>query len=191
MNQRLQEIDIPSLERLQAQCLWFHDGHVVGRGPEQMVAAELGLRAFAWQEGQPAPTIRPGSWKMQILLARGMAVQPLARILPDAEGYLPAGGNISDWDVGRGPAPRRRNHSGIGLLLRPLESTTDFGVAGVPGCADHCRGNSEPGGPAAVTPRSGLPSRCPGARETANRGDFRPAAGDSLFAAIQPRTHAR
>lgn len=66
MNQRLQEIDIPSLERLQAQCLWFHDGHVVGRGPEQMVAAELGLRAFAWQEGQPAPTIRPGSWKMQI-----------------------------------------------------------------------------------------------------------------------------
>jgi hypothetical protein len=29
------------------------------------------------------------------------------RIQPDAEGYLPAGGNISDWEVGRGPG-----HSG-------------------------------------------------------------------------------
>jgi hypothetical protein len=102
MSLRLEEIDIPSLERLQEECLWFRNGRAVGRGLERMISAEFDLQAFAWQEGQAQPTIHQGSWKLQILLARGMAVQPLVRFLPDAEGYLPVSGNISDWEVGRG-----------------------------------------------------------------------------------------
>jgi hypothetical protein len=103
MSQRLNEIDIPSLARLQEECSWFRVGRIFGRGPERMVSAELNLQAFAWKEGDVTPMLRPGSWKMQILLVRGMAVQPLVRIQPDAAGYLPASGNISDWEVGRSP----------------------------------------------------------------------------------------
>ncbi|MGA2068501.1 MAG: hypothetical protein ABSG86_26240 [Thermoguttaceae bacterium] len=103
MSQRLDEIDMPCLDRLQAECSWFRVGQVFGRGLERMVSAELDLRAFAWKEGDVTPTLRPGLWKVQILLARGMAVQPLVRVQPDPEGYLPAGGNISDWEVGRAP----------------------------------------------------------------------------------------
>lgn len=99
MDHRIDAIDLPGLDQLQAECPWFRMTRVLGRAAERVVLAEYRVRAFAWQRDQRTPTIRSGPWPSQFVLTRGMALQPLVRVLPDAEEYLPASGNISGWEA--------------------------------------------------------------------------------------------
>jgi hypothetical protein len=110
---RLDEIDIPFLRQMERESPWLKLGGVVGRGLERVVLAEFLLQVFAWRKGQRSPTLRPGPWRCSFVLARGLAVQPIVQIAPDAEGYLPAGGNISDWSVSRGVGPSEQALPGL------------------------------------------------------------------------------
>jgi hypothetical protein len=124
MNPRIDEIELPRLRQLQEECPWFHLGRILGQGSERLVSVEYDLRAFAWQEGELTPTIRSGPWDAQFVLTRGMALQPLVRILPNDERYLPVSGNISDWST-RGD-PRRAREAIPGLVCYADRWSSDF-----------------------------------------------------------------
>jgi len=96
MSRRLDN-DLAALEQLAADCDWLSQPLVVGRDLGRVIRMDFHLRAFAWRRGDPTPVIRCGDWPVQFLLARDLVVQPLVRILPDADVYLPAGANIVDW----------------------------------------------------------------------------------------------
>jgi hypothetical protein len=100
---RLDAIEIPLLTRLQAECDWFALKTVWGHGPSRFLEMELRVPAYAWQKHASTYHLRPGPWTAQIALPRFMIVQPLVRVHPDTDGYLPISGNISDWWVANGP----------------------------------------------------------------------------------------
>jgi hypothetical protein len=100
---RVDEVEIGRLHELARDCDWFQFDRVYGRGLVQTIMVQLQLLVFAWRLGQDEPVLRNRAWSVSLNLARGMAVQPLVLIAADDEGYLPAGGNISDWTPHRGP----------------------------------------------------------------------------------------
>ena len=100
---RVDDVDIPGLRQLDADHDWFEMGRVIGRGLQRTITATLRLQVFAWRRGQNRPELRSGRWNTSLVLARGMAIQPLALVRPDDAGFLPAGGNISDWAPHRDP----------------------------------------------------------------------------------------
>ena len=94
---RVDRVEIGRLRQLAEGCDWLEFVRVYGRGLERTIMVKLHLRVLAWCSGQDEPDLRTGVWSVSLNLARAMVEQPLVLVAPDDEGYLPAGGNISDW----------------------------------------------------------------------------------------------
>jgi hypothetical protein len=100
MDHRIDKAEIPRLKQLESDCNWFHLRRVLGHGRTRLLDAELNVQAFAWRPQDIEPILQPGPWHIQIALANGLVVQPMVRIVPNAAGFVPAGGNVSDWTEG-------------------------------------------------------------------------------------------
>lgn len=100
MDYRIDKVEIPRLKRLEGECNWFQLNQVFGRGSVRLLNVELSVRAFAWRSQDIEPLPSAGPWHVQIALGNGMLVQPMVRVVPNAAGFVPAGGNISDWTEG-------------------------------------------------------------------------------------------
>jgi len=104
MDHRLDDCEIPRLGRLEQGHKWFALQGVIGHTTARLVRVILNVQAFAWRREDQEPVLRPGPWQVMIALVNGLVVQPLVRIAPDGEGFLPASANISDWWTPAGAA---------------------------------------------------------------------------------------
>ena len=100
MDYRIDKVEIPRLKQLESDCPWLQLRRVLGRGSARLLDVSLNVQAFAWRPQDIEPTLQPGPWHIQSALANGMLVQPMVRIVPNADGFVPASGNISDWTEG-------------------------------------------------------------------------------------------
>lgn len=100
MDYRIDRVEIPRLKRLKRDCNWLELRRVLGHGSARLLDVDLNVPAFAWRSQDVEPALQPGPWHIQIALANGMLVQPMVRIVPNAAGFVPAGGNVSDWTEG-------------------------------------------------------------------------------------------
>jgi hypothetical protein len=93
------ERDLAALRSLEAECRWLEVVAAIGHGPTWYIVLGLRVPAWAWRAGE-APVLRPGPWQTHILLIRELLCQPMVKIRPDAGGFLPVSGNVSDWTSG-------------------------------------------------------------------------------------------
>lgn len=101
---RVDLIDLPALEAIVSECNWLRFRGVTGSGFSRLINLELDVPVYAWRKEDTEPSLHSGPWNISLVLARGVALQPQVQVAGH-DGYLPAGGNISDWWTVRGAFP--------------------------------------------------------------------------------------